>query len=195
MVIVKTGLTKDDLAKLVGVAPITIQRICYGTLGLSEDLAKRMEEELDIAASWLLENDEEKPIVTPRGGLWSKELYEFAQGSRFFATEKKADGKEEHHYRYESAVAVSRGASDEFIAWRLTDFCARVNGMLETTRSTPRQGILVHRLEKMLTGLEKDFIPDPATLERYAPRIDGLEKAYLDTADKIYRKEIEEFSP
>jgi hypothetical protein len=67
--------------------------------------------------------------------------------------------------------------------------------MLETTRSTPRQGILVHRLEKMLTGLEEDFIPDPTTLERYASRIGELEKAYIDTADRIYRKEMEELSP
>jgi transcriptional regulator with XRE-family HTH domain len=176
----KCGLTQKKAAELFGVSLITNQRICQGTLGLSEEFAMKMEKELDVSAAWILANDDEAPIVTPRGGLWSKELYEFVQGSAYFAPEGK------------TARTVPKDASDEFIAWRLTRFCARVHAMLETTRNTPRQGILVHRLNKMLADLAEDFKPDPATFERYQPRIDKLEEAYFTAVNEIDRKETEE---
>jgi transcriptional regulator with XRE-family HTH domain len=93
LVLFKCGLTQKEAAKLLGVATITINRICQGTLALSEELATKMEQELDVAATWILANDDQAPIVTPRGGLWSKELYEFAQGSACLATEKMPGAK------------------------------------------------------------------------------------------------------
>jgi hypothetical protein len=47
----------------------------------------------------------------------------------------------------------------------------------------------------MLSRLEEDFQPDPATLERYAPKIEELEASYLTIAREIHRKEMEELEP
>src|SRR5580704_2415053 len=80
------GLSQAELAKILargrkkGLAAVTVQRIEQGTLELSEDLARRAEEELGVSAAYLLANDLQEEPVTPKGGRWTTNLYEFAQG-------------------------------------------------------------------------------------------------------------------
>src|SRR5262245_59957576 len=82
------GLTQKELAGLLGVSAITVQRIEQGSLALSEELARKAQEQLDVSSRWLLSGDPSQPPLTPRNTYWSKDLYEFRQGNRFVAVEK-----------------------------------------------------------------------------------------------------------
>src|ERR1700730_13890862 len=77
----KCGLTQPQLAKLLGVAGISLQRVEQGTLRMSEEMAAKAEKQLDVSGAYLLANDPTQAPVTPRGGLWNVEHYEFSQGS------------------------------------------------------------------------------------------------------------------
>jgi transcriptional regulator with XRE-family HTH domain len=180
-------LNQPQLGKLLGVAPITVQKIEQGRLGLSEDLAGKAESELDVAAAWLLANDPKTPPVTPRGGKWSKDFFEFAQGSRFFLLEK---GKRGNRYRINTGLAPE-GAANEFTAYLAADYSAQIHAMLEGCKASPRQGVLVHRLKQMLESLAEDFRPDKATLNQYAPKIAKLEKAFDRKSKQIAQEETE----
>ena len=105
------GLTQPQLAKLLEVAPISIARIELGTLGLSEELAKKIQDQLDVSAEWLLGNNSSIPPLSPRSGYWTKDLYEFRQGSRFTVSEKRLSGKE-------GAFQVNIGHTPEELAGR-----------------------------------------------------------------------------
>lgn len=173
----KAGLSQLELSKLLGCSGITVQRIEQSTLPLSIDLASKVEEELDVSAAWLLANDPRVPAMTPRRTLWTKDLYEFAQGSRSKVQEEAVDGTERSITARLYGMALE-GGEDQFIAWRLAEYTSRIHAMLEGTRSVPKQGILVHRLGKMLDSLAIDFPRDKATLKRYEPKIKKLWKAY-----------------
>ncbi len=66
---IKCGLSQPGLAKILGVAHVTVQRIEQGRLALSEDLARRAEEELGVSASYLLANDLQEEPVMPEGWM------------------------------------------------------------------------------------------------------------------------------
>ena len=79
--------------------------------------------------------------------------------------------------------APLEGATDEFTAWKLEDWTSKIHAMLESTKGSPRQGILLHRLNKALNAPAEDFKPDKAVLEKYEPSLQKLRAAY----DKIAR--------
>jgi transcriptional regulator with XRE-family HTH domain len=194
---IKCGLPQPGLAKIIGVAAVTVQRIEQGTLELSEDLARRAEEELGVSAAYLLANDPQEEPVTPRGGRWTTDMYEFKQGSRSNAVEEMPSGKHSFHVR---ATATVPGAADTFVAWRTADYCAKIEAMLQATKGLPRQGILLHRLNKAMTSLLENFPPDKPTLEKHAPKVRKLKAAHDEIAqrlmheesDRIWREEEEE---
>jgi transcriptional regulator with XRE-family HTH domain len=169
-------LNQEEMAKILGVAKITIARIESGTLSLSEKLANKVQEQFDVSAAWLLANDDLAPILTERDTLWSSSHFEFIQGSRSRIVDQARDGSYTYLYR-EGSMAV-RGSEEEFIRWKLTQFSADIHAMLDATRGQPRQGILIYRINKMLSELHEDFSPLQFTLESYKPLIDQLREDY-----------------
>jgi hypothetical protein len=82
-----------------------------------------------------------------------------------------------------------KGNEDEFVTWQTEDLTARIRALLEGTKGTPKQGILVHRLNKALESLQKDFQPDEATLAKYQPQLKKLRAAYDAVAERISDEE------
>jgi transcriptional regulator with XRE-family HTH domain len=183
---IKCGLPQPGLAKILGVAGVTVQRIEQGTLELSEDLARRAEEELGVSAAYLLANDPQEEPVTPKGGRWTTDMYEFSQGSRSNAVEEMPSGNKRFHVR---AIDTVPGAADTFIAWRTADYCAKIEGMLQATKGLPRQGILLHRLNKAMSALLESFPPDEATLAKHAPKVRKLKAAHDEIAQRLMQEE------
>ena len=180
------GLSQKELAKLLGVAPITIQKIEQGILQLSEDLAQRAQTELDISAAWLLANDPKSIAVNPRDGKWSRQLYEFAQGTGSIVTALSSANV--------STIANklfggSTGSAGDFSTLLSTSLGARIHAMLHANRNTPKQGILLHRLNRMIEALEKDFSSDQSVLDQYAPKIAKLKAAFARKARQIAQEE------
>lgn len=194
---IKCDLSQPGLAKILGVAAVTVQRIEQGTLELSEDLARRAEEELGVSAAYLLANDPQEEPVTPKGGRWTTDMYEFKQGIRGHAVEEMPSRKKRFHGR---ATDTIPGADDPYIAWRTADYCAKIEAMLQATKGLPRQGILLHRLNKAMTALLESFPPDEQTLAKHAPRVKKLKAAHDEIAQRlmqeenarIWREEVEE---
>ena len=184
---IRCGLSQPGLAKIFGVAHVTVQRIEQGRLSLSEDLARRAEEELGVSAAYLLANDPEEEPVTPKGGRWTTDMYEFAQGSRSTAVEEMPSGKKRYHVRAGSGSLPE--TADSLVAWRVADFSAKIDAMLQATKGPPRQGILLHRLNKAITALSEDFPHDETTLERHAPKIKKLKAAYDEISRRIGQEE------
>lgn len=191
---IQCGLTQPELAKAVGCAPVSIQKIEQGILRLSESLASKIEEQLGVSSGWLLANNPKVRPITPRGGFWSKELYELAQG---IIKTAQATSRLEN-----LAVAVLRpevkkhyGLEDKLSAIALLDSTSKIDAMLQGSRGSPRQGILMYRLAKAIDGLLEEFKPDPATLKTYAPRIERLHDAFFTSAEQLRREEIGETGP
>jgi transcriptional regulator with XRE-family HTH domain len=179
----EAGLSQSELAKILGCAAVTVQKIEQGNLGLSEELAAKVEEELGVSAAWLLANDPKAPAVTSHGTFWTKDLYEFAQGMR---SEVKEDSVDE----IGGSITVRlfampvKGGEDPFVAWRLAEYTAKIHAMLQGCRSVPKLGILIHRLDKALNTFAKDFPPDAATSKIYEPEIKKLYESYHQTTKK-----------
>jgi transcriptional regulator with XRE-family HTH domain len=186
---IKCGLPQPGLAKIIGVAAVTVQRIEQGTLELSEDLARRAEEELGVSAAYLLANDPQEEPVTPRGGRWTTDMYELAQGSRSVALEEMPSGEKHLHIRPE--VSVIPETADSFIAWRVADYTAKIEAMLQATKGSPRQGILLHRLNKAISALTKDFALDQKTLFKHAPKLKKLRAAHDEITQQLAEKEYD----
>ena len=171
------GLSQKQLAKLLDCSAITIQKIEQGHLKLSEDLARRAEREIDVSAAWLLANDPKLEPITSRGGAWSRDLFEFAQGSRFYV-------KEGSVFRLNFDLAPEESA-DEFTAWRAAEYSALIHAMLAKAKASPRQGILLNRLRTFTDSLAEDFPADETTLKAYADKIDRLKTAFKRKAKQI----------
>ena len=190
----QAGLSQSELAKILGCAAVTVQKIEQGNLGLSEELATKAEEEIGVAAAWLLANDPKQPAVTPRGGLWTFDHYEFAQGARVVMTEEKSDGGKSFRFKRKADLTLPLGDEEDavnaFIALKTAEAASLIRAMLEGSKRLPRQGILVHRLRKALKALHEDFKPDKATLEKDKPEIEKLRKRY----EKMCRRISQEFS-
>jgi DNA-binding XRE family transcriptional regulator len=182
----RCDLPQPGLAKILGVAAVTVQRIEQGTLELSEDLARRAEEELGVSAAYLLANDLQEEPVTPKGGRWTTDMYEFKQGIRGHAVEDMPSGTKRCHGRATDTVP---GAADRFVAYRTADYCAKIEAMLQATKGLPRQGILLHRLNKAMTALLESFPPDETTLAKHAPRVKKLKAAHDEIAQRLMQEE------
>ena len=183
---IKCGLSQPGLAKILRVAHVTVQRIEQGRLALSEELAGRTEEELGVSASYLLANDPQEEPVTPKGGRWTTDIYEFAQGSRGAAVQEMPSGKKRYHFRATDTVP---GAADSYVAYCTADYCAKIEAMLQATKGLPRQGILLHRLNKAMAALLESFPPDEQTLAKLAPKVRKLKAAHDEIARRIGQEE------
>jgi DNA-binding XRE family transcriptional regulator len=172
-------LNQDEMAKILGVAKITVARIETGTLKLSEKLANRVEKEFGVSAGFLLANDHLAPIFTPDGTLWRPDHFEFIQGWRSDLLEIERDGT--HYVNYKQDRAAIQGSEDHFIRWKMAVYMSEIHAMLDAVRGQPRQGILIYRLNRMISELRKDFTLSRATLNSYNAQISQLRKRYMQT--------------
>jgi hypothetical protein len=81
------------------------------------------------------------------------------------------------------------GVEDEFLNWKLLSYSGRIHAMLEGAKGTPRQGILVHRLNKVIEELVETFKLDEATLSKHLPKIKKAREAYDAVAERISTEE------
>ncbi|HEX3444686.1 MAG TPA: helix-turn-helix transcriptional regulator [Chthoniobacterales bacterium] len=181
------GLSQAELGEVLGYKKVTIQKIEQGHLAMSEELAEQAEKQLDVSAAWLLENNPDSAPVTPRGGRWTKELFEFAQGARSAVTEKTAGGTTRGRVR--AGPYPLKGAADEFTQWKLCDVTSKIHALIAGTRGSPSQGILLHRLNTALKQLTEQFPADQSILAKYQPQLNKLRSAYDKTEREISYKE------
>jgi transcriptional regulator with XRE-family HTH domain len=185
------GLTQKELAKLLEVSTGAIQRIEQGTLALSEELAKKAERQLDLSPEWLLANDPKMSPLSPRYGYWNKNLFEFAQGSRFSVQEKKLSGKPgtfqvnlEH---------TPPELADKLSAIHEVNCKIAIASLLRAAKGTPRQAILVHRLNRMFEQLRKEFDVDLETaFQTYGAELQQVESAFNEAAKQVSEREAEQ---
>src|SRR5271165_3293074 len=165
----EAGLSQAQLAKILGVAAVSVQKIEQGHLALSEELAAKAQKVLDVSALWLLANDPTESAVTPRGNLWTKDFYELTQGT-----------PPGHSWEVRIGVPATdaRKAVEAFTALKAAEASALIHAMLEGAKGRPKQGILLHRLRKALEALERDFPPDKGILEKHRPEIEKATKAF-----------------
>jgi transcriptional regulator with XRE-family HTH domain len=189
LVRIQAGLTQKELAKLLGVRPITVQSIEQGALKLSEELALKAESELDVAAAWLLANDPKIAPYTVRNSKWNRDLFEFRQGSRYAVSEQRSKKGSRAVMWNPNLAAVE--IADEFTAWRAAHIAAEFDNLLRGSKGLPRQGILLRRIYRALEELKKDF-PAAPTRESYAARIAQLESAYEARSKALWEAEKEE---
>jgi transcriptional regulator with XRE-family HTH domain len=169
---IEIGLSQGDLADLLGYSTATVQRIEQGTLALSEELALKVQEALDISATWLLANDPARPPITPGGGLWNKFNYEFTQASQ--PEFEPVDISLRDELERENEVKTSELSED--LAAR--EIYAMYRAMLKKARGSPKRTILMYRVQKAFQELKKDFPPDEESFEELS-RL-GIEKAYAE---------------
>lgn len=164
----KAGLSQAALAKILGCAAVTVQRIEQGKLGLSEGLAAKAQKVFDVSAGWLLANDPRQLALTPRGDMWTKDFYELTQGT-----------PPGHSYGiyYGVPVADAEKSLTAFTVLKATEAKALIHAMLEGAKGRPKQGILLHRLRTALDALKGDFPPDKVILEKYQPEIEKAREA------------------
>ena len=156
---IEIELSQGDLANLLGYSTATVQRIEQGTLALSEELALKVQEALDISATWLLANDPASPPITPGFGLWNRFNYELARASQpeFEPVDISLRDKLERENE------VKKEELSEDIAAR--EIYARYRAMLKKARGSPKRTILNYRVAKAFQELEKDFPPDKESFE------------------------------
>jgi transcriptional regulator with XRE-family HTH domain len=184
------GLTQNDLAKLLEISAISVQRIEQGTLKLSEELANRIQDKLDVSAEWLLANDSKIPPLSSRNAYWTKELYEFVQGQHFVVTETRLSGKP-------GAIQVHIDRTPQELADKLTDwyiamYQATIAALLKAAEGSPRQGILIHRLNQALAELQKDFDLDMDTMAAYADKQLEAQMAFKEAAKEFSERETKQ---
>jgi transcriptional regulator with XRE-family HTH domain len=158
---IEAGFSQMELASVLDCAAVTVQRIEQGTLALSEELAIKAQEALNVSAAWLLANNPNQPAVTPEGGLWNKLSYEFAAGVR------------DKNWRQAAArleAMDKKQVEDEFDDLKTREAAGLIRAMLAGARGSPKHEILVHRLQKKLEELKKDFRPDKKVLEEELKR-------------------------
>jgi len=156
---IELGFSQVQLAGLLGCSTATVQRIEQGTLALSEELALKVQEALDISATWLLANDPARPPITPSGGFWNRFNYEFARASQpeFEPVDISLRGELEK----ENEVKLEELSED--LAAR--EIYAMYRAMLKKARGSPKRTILRFRVAKAFHELGKDFPPDKESFE------------------------------
>ena len=169
---IEIELSQADLADLLGCSTATVQRIEQGTLGLSEELALKVQEALDISATWLLANDPARPPITPGDRFWNRFNYQFARASQpeFEPVDISLRGELEK----ENEVKLEELSED--LAAREID--AMYRAMLKKARGSPNRTILRYRVVKAFQEIKKDFPPDKESFEELN-RL-GIEKAYAE---------------
>jgi transcriptional regulator with XRE-family HTH domain len=179
---IETELSQAQLASVLGCATITVRRIEQGTLKLTEKLALKAQQAFDVSAHWLLANDPSQPAKTPRGGLWTKDFYELTSGT-----------PQGHSWRvtHDVPMADAEKLTTAFTTLQALEINAQVCAMLEGARGLPKQGILLHRLRKMLKEQEKDFPLDKKTLDQHQAEIQKARNEYDALSAKLTRSDNE----
>jgi transcriptional regulator with XRE-family HTH domain len=178
---IKAGLSQAQLSEILDCSVVTVQRIEQGTLSLSENLAKKAQKILDVSADWLLANNPKERAVTPRDDVWTKDSFEL--------TQQTPPG---HSYVIHHGVPAKTAAAakNAFTVLKGYEACGRIRTMLERTKGLPKQGILLHRLNKALNDLEEDFNPDKTLLEELQPKIGAARKAFEKILDRNTEREM-----
>jgi transcriptional regulator with XRE-family HTH domain len=167
-------LTQADLARVLGVSTILVQRIEQGRINLSERLARKTEAELDLSAAWLLANDPDAPPVTPRGSRWHPGLFQSLQGFQCVA-KKRDNGK------------PSPDAPEIFAELAFTKLVARLDSIIQANKARPQLGIILYRLNRFLDEMKVPI--DPAAETKYQTKINRLEKKYRALIDQAAQAE------
>jgi transcriptional regulator with XRE-family HTH domain len=174
------GLSQAQLAKILGVAAVSVQKIEQGHLALSEELAGKAQEVLDVSARWLLANDPTQSALTPRGNLWTKVFYELTSGT---------PPGHSYEIHYDVPAADARKSVRAFTALKKLKTFAVIDALFEGSAGLPKQGILFHRLDKVLKELKEEFKTDQTTLENYRPKIEKATKAFENVRKRITERE------
>jgi transcriptional regulator with XRE-family HTH domain len=156
---IEIGLSQVDLADLLGCSTATVQRIEQGTLGLSEELALKVQEALDISATWLLANDPARPPITPGDRFWNRFNYEFARASQ--PEFEPVDISLRDELERENQVKTEE-LSEDLAALEID---AMYRAMLKKARGSPMRTILRFRVAKFFQELKKNFPFDKETFE------------------------------
>jgi transcriptional regulator with XRE-family HTH domain len=169
---IEVGLSQVELADLLGCSTATVQRIEQGTLALSEELALKVQEALDISATWLLANDPTRAPITPGGRFWNRFNYVFARASQ--PEFEPVDISLRDELERENEVKTEELSED--IAAR--EIYAMYRAMLKKARGSPKRTILRYRVAKAFQELKKDFPPDEENFEELYQL--GYEKALAE---------------
>jgi DNA-binding XRE family transcriptional regulator len=183
------GLTQGELAEMIGVAKISIARVEGGSLPLSAKLATKIGAELDISPDWLKQNDLRQPPITPRGGLWSKDLYEARQGKKVSLPLSGAIPMPMVSAFESTMPTPSNETDDSFVEWFRAEVDAEINAMLHGAKNTARLGILVHRIRDFLKRTAETFKPDFHAARQLQPRVEALFESYKTAVEEIGAKE------
>jgi transcriptional regulator with XRE-family HTH domain len=192
---IECGLSQRQMAKLVGVAAISIQRIEQGTLGLSEELAAKVEYQFDVSASWLLENNRELPPFTPRHRLWGPEMFERQQGMFKILNGPESNQTPPRKPRANRTATddkIPKDALSLYIDWFMAENANELRAMFEGSRHSSRIGILCHRIRAFRESLRADFPPDDAALDRTRATEERLKQKYFKQLSEATGKEHQE---
>jgi transcriptional regulator with XRE-family HTH domain len=156
---IEIGLSQVALADLLGCSTATVQRIEQGTLALSEELALKVQEALDISVTWLVANDPARPPLTSGGRFWNRFSYEIARASQPEFEPVDISLRDE----LERENEVKREELSEDLA-ALENY-AMYRAMLKKARGSPMRTILRFRVAKFFQEQKKDFPFDKETFE------------------------------
>ena len=156
---IELGFSQVQLAGLLGCSTATVQRIEQGTLALSEELALKVQEALDISATWLLANDPARPPITPGDRFWNRFNYEFARASQ--PEFEPVDISLRDELERENEVKTEE-LSEDLAALEID---AMYRAMLKKARGSPMRTILRFRVAKFFQELKKNFPFDKETFE------------------------------
>ena len=120
---------------------------------------------------------------TTQHNLLSAQLADFRL--RIFTKTQGARLKNKQQIRHALQEADKARAENEFISLNTAEAGTLIHAMLEGTKGLPKQGILLHRLNKMLESLKEDFPPDKRKLEELR-RLE-IEKARDEHDLTVYR--------
>src|SRR6516165_1508102 len=176
------GLSQREFAKILGCSLSTVQQIEQGELALSEKLAAKVQENVDVSAAWLLANDPAQLAVTPRGNVWTKNFFELVQGT------PPGHSYEVHH---DVPADDARKMVETFTAKKRLEIVATIDALLEGSAGLPKQGILISRLNKTLKELQKEFRVDEKTLKRYEPQIQKATQAFEEVRNRFTARETQ----
>ena len=71
-------------------------------------------------------------------------------------------------------------------------FQAHIAALLKAAQGSPRQGILVHRINQALANLQKDFDEDMQTMAAYAEKMEEAQMIFRQAAKEYSEKETKQ---
>jgi hypothetical protein len=121
------------------------------------------------------------------GGRWTKDHYEFLQGTLGGITTEYPGNKRRYTFRADH-VAPEK-ANDDFIRWLVPHYAAEIEALLVSVKGTTKQGIIQHRLNELLKALDAEFGSDSATLKKRAANLKKLKERFHRAAARVTPRE------